>query len=179
MECYCNYKVEIYKFVGELPARMGEAQGRGSMWRNRGLRYMFHSTHPPRQSLTLRAEAPSLWQKGRAYTCADSAQHLMIYERKASLICLPWLPQGRWRCAERVSANTSRMSGVFALRTAFILAHAQGRCASSTRKRYRLFGYKPHFRAAAGSPCRSRYRFARFGECGFYLKNTMHLLRIL
>ena len=52
-------------------------------------------------------------------------------------------------------------------------------CASSTRKRYRLFGYKPHFRAAAGSPCRSRYRFARFGECGFYLKNTMHLLRIL
>ena len=66
----------------------------------------------------------------------------------------------------------------FALRTAFILAHAQGRCASVIRKRYRLFGYKPHFRAAAGSPCRSRYRFARFGECGFYLKNTMHLLRI-
>ena len=55
----------------------------------------------------------------------------------------------------------------------------QGRRAALRRKRYRLFGYKPHFRAAAGSPCRSRYRFARFGECGFYLKNTMHLLRIL
>ena len=64
----------------------------------------------------------------------------------------------------------------FALRTAIARLTP---CASSTRKRYRLFGYKPHFRAAAGSPCRSRYRFARFGECGFYLKNTMHLLRIL
>ena len=78
-----------------------------------------------------------------------------------------------------IEAAASRMSGVFALRTAFVLAPAQGRCASVIRKRYRLFGYKPHFRAAAGSPCRSRYRFARFGECGFYLKNTMHLLRIL
>ena len=67
----------------------------------------------------------------------------------------------------------------FALRTAFILAHAQGRCASVIRKRYRLFGYKPHFRVGAGSPSADRYRFARFGECGFYLKNTMHLLRIL
>ena len=67
----------------------------------------------------------------------------------------------------------------FSLRTAFVLAHAQGRCASSTRKRYRLFGYKPHFRVGAGSPGADRLRFARFGECGFYLKNTMHLLRIL
>ena len=65
------------------------------------------------------------------------------------------------------------------LRTAFVLAHAQGRCAALRRKRYRLFGYKPHFRVGAGSPGADRFRFARFGECGFYLKNTMHLLRIL
>ena len=45
--------------------------------------------------------------------------------------CLPWLPQGRWRCAERVSANTSRMSGVFSLRTAIARLAP---CASSTRK---------------------------------------------
>ena len=64
----------------------------------------------------------------------------------------------------------------FALRTAIARLAP---CASSTRKRYRLFGYKPHFRVGAGSPGADRYRFARFGECGFYLKNTMHLLRIL
>ncbi len=53
-----------------------------------------------------------------------------------------------------IEAAASRMSGVFSLRTAFILAHAQGRCASVIRKRYRLFGYKLHFRVGAGSaPC--------------------------
>ena len=59
MECNCNYKVGIYKFVGVLPARMGEAQGRGSMWRTAacdvcftpltrlGSRLRFVPRHPP------------------------------------------------------------------------------------------------------------------------------------
>ena len=76
----------------------------------------------------------------RTRTSRTCALVFHLITSKASPICLPWLPQGRWRCAERVSANTSRMSGVFSLRTAFILAHAQGRCASSTRNIRHLFG---------------------------------------
>ena len=45
-----------------------------------------------------------------------------------------------------IEAAASRMSGVFSLRTAFILAHAQGRCASVIRKPFpcALRALRPH-----------------------------------
>ena len=142
---------------------------------------MYVSLHSPASAAayaSCRGTLPLAKREGLFLCRAVRHGHLIVYEQSESnmpsLIALGKVASTK----PLIEAAASRMSGVFSLRTAFILAHAQGRCASDTRKRYRLFGYKPHFRAAAGSPCRSRYRFARFGECGFYLKNTMHLLRI-
>ena len=68
-------RLQLYGRNLQVCRRASRADGRSARARvnveSSGLRCMFHSTHPPRQPLTLRAEAPSLWQKGRAYTCAE------------------------------------------------------------------------------------------------------------
>ena len=65
-----GWNLQVCRRASRADGRSDERSARARVnVENSGLRCMFHSTHPPRQPLTLRAEAPSLWQKGRAYTC--------------------------------------------------------------------------------------------------------------
>ena len=51
--------------------------------------------------------------------------------------------------------------------------------ASYRRKPYRLFGYKPRFRVAMGSPYGDHFRIRSFRKRGLYLKNPMNFLLIM
>ena len=82
MECNCNYKVGIYKFVGVLPARMGEAmseaQGRGSMWKVRLAMYvLLHSPASAAAYASCRVTLPLAKREG-LYLCRAFARDIFF-----------------------------------------------------------------------------------------------------
>ena len=92
------------------------------------MRCMFHSTHPVRRSRFQRftTDSPPL---GKICATLDGVRRLQRLGYRVEF----------FPCAPLLSLRTRkggalRLHAMFSLRTAFILAHAQGRCASVRRK---------------------------------------------